>query len=502
VIVFIIYAVLLTALIWRYGFFGLFRDALIPGRHWALLFAGKLLAVPVFLLIYTRVYGGIGDLDTGKFYQDALVIYEFGKQDPGFLLRIMTGLQDDREGSYDHIMALTNTMNWDNGEFKEFFYNDNRIVIRLHVLLNFLAFGSYMAHALFNCFISFIGIFFLFKTFREWFPEREYPLLLLLCFFPSLWFYTGALLKEGITLFVLGSTLYAIRLLINGRTGLLHLAGLGGLLFLSALLKPYLLGFSVICFSLFFITGRFAPHRWRLAVFSGGMLLAGLVGNLAAALIKKQPVTEAVLEHQHRFIGVSRGGIFLFDSTRFLRLSHDTGQIRPVDGKDKFYTLRPGVSYMYWEGEAKHDTLYCLHNCDTLSVYELAYSITPSQSNLDIPYSKPLQALGACFYYTLLYPTPFHARNALQLLASFENILIGLALGVILYGLIRRKRDSYLPLVFLFFSLSLCLLIAFTAPNSGAIFRYRSPVVIFLLMAALYYMERPFSGRKLPPAET
>jgi hypothetical protein len=38
------------------------------------------------------------------------------------------------------------------------------------------------------------------------------------------------------------------------------------------------------------------------------------------------------------------------------------------------------------------------------------------------------------------------------------------------------------------FALGLCLLIGLTTPNSGAIFRYRSPAVIFILLAALYYL--------------
>jgi len=77
----------------------------------------------------------------------------------------------------------------------------------------------------------------------------------------------------------------------------------------------------------------------------------------------------------------------------------------------------------------------------------------------------------------------------LQLLASFENVMIAVCLLIIFAGLIKNRRNLFLPFVFLFFCISLCLLIGLTSPNSGAIFRYRSPAVIYLLFAALYYTD-------------
>jgi hypothetical protein len=89
----------------------------------------------------------------------------------------------------------------------------------------------------------------------------------------------------------------------------------------------------------------------------------------------------------------------------------------------------------------------------------------------------------------LFYPSFYNANNALQVLASFENLLVALALVIIVFSFIKSKKEKFLPFVFIFFVLSLCLLIGITAPNSGAIFRYRSPAMVFLLLAALYFVS-------------
>lgn len=500
-LIFILYAFLFTGLIRYNAFFGLFRDASISKRTLALLFAGKLLAVPAFLAVYTRIYGGIEQFDTGKFYNDALVIFDFGKKDPVFLLRILFGLQNDLPGSYDYEQALKYTMNWDNGTIKDYLYNDNRIVIRTHVLLNFLAFRAYAAHALFNCFLSFTGIFFIYKTFKEKFAGREIAMLLILCFLPALWFYTGALLKEGLLMFVLGCTLYQLKKACDGQLRLWGLIGLVCLLYLSLLLKPYLLVFSATCFFLYFLIGKWLDARYRIIAFLSVVCLAVIAANLSSLGLKKKSLLTAAIEHRHRFTGVSRGGIFLSDSVNFIRLTNDTLQVERAPGTRNRYTIRENVTYMYWKTADQQDTLYCTANKDTVKTYELMYIITPGQSNIEIPYSNPFQIMAACFYYTLFYPSVFSAKNALQLLAALENLLVAVALIIILWGFVRSRQEKYLPFVFVLFALSLCLLIGFTAPNSGAIFRYRSPAVVFLLLAALYFLQEPLpkpGRRKMP----
>jgi signal transduction histidine kinase len=81
-----------------------------------------------------------------------------------------------------------------------------------------------------------------------------------------------------------------------------------------------------------------------------------------------------------------------------------------------------------------------------------------------------------------------NAHSALQVLASVENLVLALALLYILIQVFVSKKERFPVLVFLFFAFSLCLLFGLSTPNSGAILRYRAPAVLFILLAALYYL--------------
>lgn len=485
-IVYSLYLLLFLSLIYCNGFFGLFKDSSISAKKLSLFFLGKALAVPVFLYLHTKLYGGIENLDTGKFYHDVKTIYDYGKTDLHFLVRVLFGLQDDAAGSADYELVLKNTLNWDNGTAKDYFYNDNRIVIRLHILLNLLTCGFYPAHALFSCFLSFCGIFFLYKTFKEWFVGKEVAMVFIFCFFPSLWFYTGALLKEGITIFILGSTLYNLKKIAGGEVRIVNVTWLLFLVFLSLLLKPYLLLFSVFCFGLFFLIQNSKKITRKILFYFSFIFLLVIFANGLSVILKHRSLLEAAKKHQQRFIGISKGGIFLSDSITFIRLNNDTNQI--IRHKKDHFKIKKNTSYMYWRG-SENDTLFVSSNTDTSSVYKLEYIIQASNSNILLPTSNGITLAGAAFYYTLFYPTLFSTKSAIQVLAAAENLVILLALVIVAIGLIKSKKRGLLPLVFLFFTLTLCLLIGFTAPNSGAIFRYRSPAMLFLLLAALYYFE-------------
>ncbi len=491
---FILYAVILTSFIYYNGCFGLFNDNVVSRRKYSFLFLGKIAAVPVFLFVYDRFYGGIDQFDAGKFHHDVLAISDLAKKDLNFFLRFMFGLQDDAAGCYDYENAFKNTFNWPNGKVKDYLYNDNRVLIRIHVLLNFIAFDSYPVHALLSCFLSFVGINFLYKAFKTWFIGKEFQVLLVVCFFPALWLYTGALLKEGITIFFLGCSVFWLKQLIEGVAGLAGVLWLLFLIFISLLLKPYLLLFTSICFVLYFIIQR--SHKINRKLFSFLLVFVGLILliNLASVLLKKRTLLEAAMQHQQRFIGVSKGGIFLEDTTKFIRLKNDTGFVKRVTGKNNLFTINKNVPYMYWRTFKPNDTLYCASNTDTLSRYELVYIIPESHSNVTVYSSNVFLMLAASSYYTLFYPLFFNAVNLLQVLASCENLLVIAACLFVILGLLQNRKERFLPLVFVFIAISLCILVGLTAPNSGAIFRYRAPALIFLLLAALYYLEIPLKG--------
>lgn len=518
-IAFLAYAILFSALIFHNGFFGLFNDNKISNRQFSILFVLKILAVPVFYILYNKLYGGIEHLDSGIFYHDAKVLNDFARTNFAEYLKILFGLQDDSENSYLFRECLVNTKNWDNGYVKDFFYNDNRIVIRIHSVLHFIAFNSYFAHALFACFFSFVGIFFLYKSIKEFFEGKEILVLLILCFFPALWFYTAAPLKESFVVFVLGCTTFELKSFAASRKALVKLKPrisliytnrlvlfvefvaqklwLAFLLFLSTLLKPYVLCISVGSFVLLFFLQK---RKYKGLIFFSIILLGIISANFLGEKIKHKSLFEVALVHQRNFSGVANGGIFLAGDTTYIRLEYDTTLINKIQNNPATYTIKRNVPYTYWEDSHNQDTLYCAANQDTITEYHLVFKTPQAGSNIALKdygqtnFTKIVSAL----YYSLFYPFFFNAKSMLQLLASFENLLILISLIVCLISFTQNKKELFPVLVFLFLALSVCFIIGLTTPNSGTIFRYRAPVVVFILLSAIYYLPKSFVHLSAP----
>ncbi|MCC6370818.1 MAG: hypothetical protein IT236_07435 [Bacteroidia bacterium] len=485
-------------MIFRKGLFGIAVDSAISKKQFAILFFLKALAVPAFYFVYKKMYGGIDQLDAGKFYHDASVIGHYAFTDPTAYLRLLFGFQNDAEGSADYVNFLQYTHNWDNGEFKDYMYNDNRVVIRIHSLFYFLSFGSYFAQALLNCLLSYIGIVFIYKSLKEFFTGREKWVLLVLCLFPALWFYTGAVLKEGIAIFIIGCQVYCFKAVIySGASALKKAVSL--LFFIGAFfLKPYLLLFSMLCFALFFYLHHHTKIKRKAFAFFGFMLVAFALVNVASMLVKHKTVFKAVESHQRVFADVAEGGIFLESNDLFIRLKSDFNLVKKHPTNDSLFSIQFHAPYMYWKNTNMADTLYCTANLDTLTQYKLRYLISHSNSNLTVGNSGDGVAviLFHALYNSLFYPLFYTAKGPLQWLASFENLLILISLLLIVITFLIRKKLDLLPLVFIFLALFICLLAGIATPNSGAIFRYRSPAVIYILLAAVYSFPYLMSKKK------
>ena len=486
-VVALIYFAVLLFLIYKTSFFGIIKDNDISAKIFTLLFFLKALAIPVFYFIYQRFYGGIENFDSGNFYRNAKTVNEFARTNFLEYLKMMFGLQDDNEGSYVYNTCLIYTNNWDNGQIRDFFYNDNRIVIRIHSLIHFIAFNSYFVHALFNCFLSFIGIVYLYKALKPFFVNKYIWVLLILCFFPTLWFYTGAVLKEGLTLFFLGCGIYQLNKIALKEYKFSSILFLIFSIFMAFLLKPYVLLFSFMCFALFFKIYYSKKINNKLLVYFTIILIGILGTNVASLLIKNKSLYTVAMARQRVFADASTGGIFLKDSKKFIRLNYDTTLVKKVLKMPNVYTIKLNAAFIYCELSHLQDTLVCYANKDTITQYDLDFKIAKSGSNFKLPNSFLKLSLYS-FYYTLAHPLFFNARNSLQFVASLENVIIILSLLIFLIGLIGSKKDKFIPVAMVTVAFFVCYLIGITTPNSGAIVRYRSLVVIFILLSALYYL--------------
>jgi len=485
-----LYLLLFLFLIYKNNFFNLLKDDKINSKLLCVFFALKIIAVPVFYVIYKKLYGGIEKFDSGKFFADAKTINSIAYSNITEFIKLIFGFQNDEPGTIIYDKYIINTTEWDNGRIKDYLYNDNRIIIRIHAFLNFLAFGSYYVHALFSCFLSFIGITYLYKSLKDFFKGKEIFVLFIICFLPSLWFYTGALLKEGIVVFILGNLLFTLKKFFSTEKKIGLIIWLLCLVFISALLKPYLLIYALILFSLFYWVYYSKKVNRKPVVFIVILLTATLALNTLSIIIKNKSFFEAALSHQKVFADAAKGGIFLLDSVKFVRLEYDSNLVQKVKNKPNYFKIKKNVPFIYWEHSHQADTLYKNKNEDTTSEYKLVYQLAKSGSNIAFNYNSKniIAVVYNCYYYSLFYPLFYNSKSVLQHLASVENLFIIFSIIIIAIGLFKNKKNHFPPLAFIIFGLGLCLLIGLTTPNSGAIFRYRSPAVIFILLAALYYL--------------
>ncbi len=480
----IAYLLLFLVLIYKTNFFRIIKDEAVTSKTFSFLFLLKALSIPVYVFIYKHFYGGLENFDAGIYYQDAKAVNAFAHEHFFEYLKMMFGMQDDNEGSFCYTNCLVNTKNWDNGRIDDLLYNDNRIVIRIHSLIHFIAFNSYYVHALFSCLFSFIGSVFLYKSIKQFFIRKEIMVLLLLSFFPTLWFYTGSISKESLTLFFLGCGIYQIRKFVLKEYKFSSILFLIICVLMAFLLKPYILLFSFICFALFFKLYYSKKLNYKIVLYFSLIIPFIVIANVASVLLKHKSLFQIAIAHQHVFADASAGGIFLLDSKKFVRLEYDSLLVNKI--KPNYYKIKLNSPYIYWEHSHQQDTLFCKANSDTITEYKLVYQLPKSGSNFALP-SSFLQLSISSFYYTLFYPLFFNAKNSLQYIASAENVVIIFSLLIVVVGITKSYKQKFIPIFFLSLALAVCFLIGITTPNSGAIVRYRCLVVIFIVLGALYY---------------
>jgi len=93
--------------------------------------------------------------------------------------------------------------------------NDNRTVIRVNALLQFLSFRFYATHILFMCFLSFVGSVLLFKAFPKRGRKQIYAATVACFLVPSLLFWSVGVLKEPLLVLGLGGFLFYFRKIMN-----------------------------------------------------------------------------------------------------------------------------------------------------------------------------------------------------------------------------------------------------------------------------------------------
>jgi hypothetical protein len=490
VIIFTIYFLVICVLIYKASFFGIFKDDVLNSKFFLTVFLIKSSALVAFYLIYTKLYGGIFYLDSGNFYRDSKVIHDIAKSNFGEFIKLMFGFQDDSEGSYIFRNFLEPTTTWDKTP-GGFFYNDARPLLRFHALIHFISFGNYFVHALFSCLLSFIGINWVYKTFKNLFKDKEIYFFLIWILFPGVWFWTAGILKEGPALFLIGLVLVSCkRVILDKNSSVKNLIMFFVGIVMCVLYKQYLMiPLCVITLLFFSIVGT--SKKAIVTKFLIAFLGIFFIGNWSMKELFQKDIVTVLSQRQRDFLDVSTGGIFLASPDRFVRVPYDYKLVRIDSSKKEIRaSIKFGAAYWYNENTHIKDTIFVKSNLDTISNYALTYVIPKSYSTikppiLDNTWISFLKAIPFAIYITTAKPFFVDARNVMDLVSSFENLLIILSLLLFLYNGFKLGFKNIWYIYFLSLTLVVMVLIGITSPNLGAIERYRSLVIPFILLTAL-----------------
>lgn len=209
-VLFFVWFVCFVLLIWKLPFFKL-QD--IP--RWVLLvvFVAKLAASTVLHYMYTQYYPDRATADIFKYFDDAVVLFASIHESVGDFLKILLGINCETPEMFHYFQ---DTNHWSRMyEYTPFL--DNRLIIRMNMLILLVSGGHIAVHYLFANFISFVGFVLIYKTFERFYGKQIF-LFVLIFLMPSSLLWTAGILKECLTTLALGAFVFGFFSLLQDRS--------------------------------------------------------------------------------------------------------------------------------------------------------------------------------------------------------------------------------------------------------------------------------------------
>jgi len=187
-------------------------------KHWfAAVFAIKVILASVMFFMYSSTPEIKKDADIFRFYNDAQVIYKSIKTEPTIFFKlIFNNTEDSKLKPYYKKMN-----NWDYSYGSQIFSN-NRFLIRYFAIFSIITFGSYGAMVVITIFLSFTGLFWIFKFFNSKIKNNKILIFILVFLTPSIAFWSSGILKESLLIFLIGLVLNCGNYALKGKSPLIR----------------------------------------------------------------------------------------------------------------------------------------------------------------------------------------------------------------------------------------------------------------------------------------
>lgn len=212
----VLYIAFLFFIFWIIKKWKFFQHTSLSYQWLIFLFVMKVAVSFGLFFIYTYYYPNNRlENDIFKYYDDSQIMFQAIHHSPLNYIRMVTGIGDNKVEIYEKYYKKMNF--W----IKPYDYeivNENKTIIRLNAFISLFSLQNYFIHTLIFVFLSFIGLFAIFRVLSEYFSQSKLILALLIFLMPSTIFWSSAILKESMVLFSLGMLIYYFNKLLKTFT--------------------------------------------------------------------------------------------------------------------------------------------------------------------------------------------------------------------------------------------------------------------------------------------
>lgn len=320
-----------------------------------------------------------------------------------------------------HFATYYNQMNNWYRVYESNLYNDSHTIIRFNAFVMLFSGGYIGVHTVIMCFLSLIGLTALYKVFSPQFAGREKLLAVAVFLIPSVVFWGSGVLKEGLLFFAIGVAIYNLQLLLNGER--------------SAWRYLYV----IAALALIFICKMYVLIA----------LLPGIVAHIWASRTNNKRV-------YLKYIAV---------------LSICT--IAAVNIK----VVLPKDDFLETLSEKQRDFMGLAQSMHSGSIIHI--------NRLEPTFKSFVLNAPEAFFNTLFRPFIWEAKSPFEIAAALENLALLLLIIYTLLNLDREKLKHPLVPFCLTFIVILFVLSGIATPVVGALVRYKTPALPFLVIMLL-----------------
>ena len=378
--------------------------------------------------------------DTFYYFNQAQVLNSSFNESPGKWINLLFHIPKSTDENYYNYISQ---IEW---------YKDlaSYTVVSITAFLSIFTFNTYLPTAILFAFISFSGIWALFRTFTFLYPSLIRPIAIAILFIPSVFVWGSGIFNDTICLFALGWLTYGtFRFLVQ---------------------KDYSFGNIIISALSFFLIAK--VKLYILLGFAPALLMWIFFNYTQRIKNKSQKIFVKFI-----FIAIVIGG-FLFFMQQF---ANDLGKYS-LENVAK--TSKNTGGYIYWISG------------DEGSVYDLG-DFSPTISGM-------LSKFPLAVNVTLFRPYVWEAKKIIVLFSSLEAILFLFLTIKILFTIglakIWQSISSDPTIQFcLIFSLIFAFAVGISSYNFGALSRYKIPCLPFFALALIliYYKNFPIKKKLL-----